>query len=151
MCCTRVWDWYWVITPIRRIPELMQLDSAKSIMRNLPPKCTAGFARLLVKSFRRVPRPPASIRATDFNGSWRANITRSFFSKLTMINSFFILSGTHTVHAQVPARPPLSPDYPLQRMGERRAIPLRVKLYLSPQAWHLSQSENGPTTEFASA
>ena len=74
MCCTRVWDWYWVITPIRRIPELMQLDSAKSIMRNLPPKCTAGFARLLVKSFRRVPRPPASIRATDFNGSWRANI-----------------------------------------------------------------------------
>ncbi|MGQ7115670.1 hypothetical protein ACUOFC_62705, partial [Escherichia sp. TWPC-MK] len=23
-CCTRVWDWYWVITPIRRIPELMQ-------------------------------------------------------------------------------------------------------------------------------
>ncbi len=27
-----------VITPMRRIPELMQLDNAKSIIRNLPPK-----------------------------------------------------------------------------------------------------------------
>ena len=29
---------YCVITPIRRIPELTQLDSAKSMIRNLPPK-----------------------------------------------------------------------------------------------------------------
>jgi len=31
-------DLYWVATPIRRIPELTQFESAKSMMRNLPPK-----------------------------------------------------------------------------------------------------------------
>ena len=31
-------DLYWVMTPILRSPELTQLDSAKSMMRNLPPK-----------------------------------------------------------------------------------------------------------------
>ena len=40
-------DLYWVSTPMRRMPELMQFDSAKSTMRNLPPKYTAGLARLV--------------------------------------------------------------------------------------------------------
>ena len=34
----RLWDLYCVMTLMRRSPELMQLDSAKSMMRNLPPK-----------------------------------------------------------------------------------------------------------------
>jgi hypothetical protein len=55
-------DLYWVMTPMRRRPEFMQFDSAKSMMRNLPPKCTAGLARTLVRSRRREPRPPASTR-----------------------------------------------------------------------------------------
>ena len=29
---------YWVATPMRRMPELSALDSAKSMMRDLPPK-----------------------------------------------------------------------------------------------------------------
>jgi hypothetical protein len=29
---------YWVATAIRRIPELRAFDSAKSMMRDLPPK-----------------------------------------------------------------------------------------------------------------
>ena len=39
------WRWrisecalYWVATPMRRMPELIALDSAKSMMRDLPPK-----------------------------------------------------------------------------------------------------------------
>ncbi len=38
-----------------------------------------------------------------------------------------------------------------QRMGERRAIPLRVKLEHSSPRVAFIASENGPTTEFASA
>lgn len=38
------WAMYWVSTSTRRMPELMQLDSGKSMMRNLPPKGTAGLA-----------------------------------------------------------------------------------------------------------
>ena len=34
------------------------------MIRYLPPKCTAGFASLLVRSKRREPLPPASIIAT---------------------------------------------------------------------------------------
>ena len=41
-------------------PDGRQFDKAKSMMRNLPPKWTAGFARMLVRSRRREPRPPAS-------------------------------------------------------------------------------------------
>ncbi len=61
------WRWrirlcalYWVATPIRRMPELSAFDSAKSMMRLLPPKYTAGLARTAVSSCRREPRPPAS-------------------------------------------------------------------------------------------
>ena len=51
---------YWVATPMRRMPEFSALDSAKSMMRLLPPKYTAGLARMAVSSCSRVPRPPAS-------------------------------------------------------------------------------------------
>ena len=42
---SRLCDLYCVITPMRRMPEFRQFDSAKSMMRNLPPKYTAGLAR----------------------------------------------------------------------------------------------------------
>src|SRR5215471_9211732 len=56
---------YWVKTAIRRTPELRQLESAKSMIRNLPPKNTAGLARRSVSCLRRLPRPPASTSAID--------------------------------------------------------------------------------------
>jgi hypothetical protein len=39
-CMWRISEWalYWVATPIRRMPEFSALDSAKSMMRALPPK-----------------------------------------------------------------------------------------------------------------
>src|SRR3982751_4201975 len=55
----RLCDWYCVAMPMRRMPELRQVESAKSMMRNLPPKGTAGFARHSVSGPRRAPRPPA--------------------------------------------------------------------------------------------
>ena len=56
---------YWVKMPIRRTPELRQFDSAKSMIRNLPPKNTAGLARRSVNCFSRLPRPPARTSAID--------------------------------------------------------------------------------------
>src|SRR5581483_2090256 len=41
------------------MPELIKLLSTKSMMRYLPPKGTAGFARSLVSGESRVPLPPA--------------------------------------------------------------------------------------------
>ena len=41
---------YCVATAMRRMPELSAFDSAKSMMRDLPPKKTAGLARLSVSS-----------------------------------------------------------------------------------------------------
>ena len=55
----RLWALYWVATPMRRMPEFSALDKAKSMIRDLQPKGTAGFARLSVNSIRRLPRPPA--------------------------------------------------------------------------------------------
>ena len=49
-----------VATPIRRMPLFSALDRAKSMIRALPPKWTAGLARLSVSSASRLPRPPAS-------------------------------------------------------------------------------------------
>ena len=54
---------YCVNTPILRIPEFIQFESGKSIIRNLPPNGTAGLVRHMVSCFRRSPRPPAIIRA----------------------------------------------------------------------------------------
>src|SRR5688572_24768539 len=54
---------YCVATPMRRMPEFSAFDSAKSIIRVLPPKKTAGLARRSVSYFSRLPRPPASTYA----------------------------------------------------------------------------------------
>src|SRR3954452_24583527 len=43
--------------------ELTQLDSVKSMIRYLPPKGTAGFARSWERIERRSPSPPARITA----------------------------------------------------------------------------------------
>ncbi len=48
---------------MRRMPEFSAFDSAKSMIRVLPPKYTAGFARVSVSSSSRLPRPPASTNA----------------------------------------------------------------------------------------
>src|SRR5580698_3176215 len=53
---------------MRRMPEFSAFDSAKSMMRVLPPKYTAGLARRSVNSISRLPRPPASTKAR----AWRA-------------------------------------------------------------------------------
>ena len=39
-CRWRISEWalYWVATPMRRMPELIAFDRAKSMMRALPPK-----------------------------------------------------------------------------------------------------------------
>src|SRR3990167_6886751 len=60
------WDLYWVRMLMRRIPELMQLDRGKSMLRYLPPKGTAGFECQRVSDCRREPLPPARIRARVF-------------------------------------------------------------------------------------
>ena len=44
-CRIRLCALYCVQMPMRRMPELTQLDSEKSMIRNLPPNGTAGFAR----------------------------------------------------------------------------------------------------------
>ncbi len=63
---------YCVTTAMRRMPEFRQFDSAKSMIRYLPPKWTAGLTRLLVSAPSRVPRPPAStIARVDFCRSLR--------------------------------------------------------------------------------
>ncbi len=51
---------YCVSTLTRRMPELMQLLSGKSMMRSVPANGTAGLARQLVSCISRLPRPPAS-------------------------------------------------------------------------------------------
>src|ERR1700690_1349244 len=60
----REWALYWVSTPMRRMPELRQLERGKSTMRNLPPNGMAGLARQSVSCFKREPRPPARMRAS---------------------------------------------------------------------------------------
>src|SRR5205809_6450416 len=57
---------------MRLTPELRQFDKAKSMMRNLPPKNTAGLARRSVSCLSRLPRPPASTSASvrRANRSW---------------------------------------------------------------------------------
>ena len=60
MCAIRLCALYCVSTLTRRMPELMQLLSGKSMMRNVPANGTAGLARQFVRFISRVPRPPAS-------------------------------------------------------------------------------------------
>src|SRR5260221_2595462 len=60
MCRLSDNDLYCVAMKILRRPELMELLSAKSMMRYGPPKYTAGFARSFVSGKSRSPAPPAS-------------------------------------------------------------------------------------------
>ncbi len=60
---------YCVATAIRRMPELIAFESAKSMIRDLPPKKTAGLARLSVSSRSLEPRPPASTYAMALRAS----------------------------------------------------------------------------------
>ena len=46
------------------MPEFVQLLNVKSMIRYLPPKGTAGFARLFVNEFNLLPLPPANNIAT---------------------------------------------------------------------------------------
>src|SRR5689334_12778861 len=46
------------------MPELTQLESGKSMIRNLPAKGTEGLARFSERTLRRAPSPPARIMAT---------------------------------------------------------------------------------------
>src|SRR5512134_3527368 len=48
------------------MPELTQFDNGKSIIRYLPAKGTAGFARFTVSTPSREPSPPARITARIF-------------------------------------------------------------------------------------
>src|SRR5881392_3179239 len=54
---------YWVRTTTLSINELTQFESVKSMIRYLPPKGTAGFARTPERIERRSPSPPARITA----------------------------------------------------------------------------------------
>ena len=55
---------YCVSTPTVSIPEFVQFESGKSMIRNFPPNGTAGFAMSPVSTYRRLPCPPASSMAT---------------------------------------------------------------------------------------
>ena len=52
------------------MPEFTQLESEKSMIRYLPPKGIAGFARLRVRCRSRSPRPPAMTTAIVLLVSW---------------------------------------------------------------------------------
>jgi hypothetical protein len=54
------------------MPELMQLDSGKSMIRNLPPKYSAGFARQSVSSCR---RDEPAYKARIFHGGLVDHVT----------------------------------------------------------------------------
>ena len=54
---------YWVSTPMSSMPEFTQFESVKSMMRYLPPKGTAGLARRSDSRHRRLPIPPARMKA----------------------------------------------------------------------------------------
>jgi hypothetical protein len=49
---------------MRLTPELMQFEIGISIKRYLPPMGTAGFERLFVNGYKRLPCPPPKIRQT---------------------------------------------------------------------------------------
>jgi hypothetical protein len=63
MCWISDWALYCVNTKTCRIPELTQLESGKSMIRNLPAKGVAGLARTSVSSSNLEPLPPAMIIA----------------------------------------------------------------------------------------
>src|SRR4030042_2794858 len=67
ICLFNELDLYCVRTEIWRRPELRQLLSVKSMMRNLPPKVTADLDRYLVKGCSLSPVPPAITSASTLS------------------------------------------------------------------------------------
>ncbi len=78
--------WYWVRTPTVSTPELMQLESGKSMMRYFPPNATAGFAILDVSTPSRLPCPPA-----------RSMAIISFFT--IVVTSVFVRYSAHGIRS----------------------------------------------------
>src|SRR5512135_2085260 len=66
MCSFKEWGRYCVRIITSEIPELTQFESVKSMIRYLPAKGTAGFARFSVSTPRRDPSPPARMTALIF-------------------------------------------------------------------------------------
>ncbi len=70
-------DLYCVSTPMRRIPELTQFDSGKSMMRYLPPFGTAGLARgsqMLQPRHIAAPQAPAQCPAREVGHQLRLGV-----------------------------------------------------------------------------
>src|SRR5262252_7403222 len=63
MCSLSECGRYCVRIMTSEIPELTQFESVKSMMRYLPAKGTAGFARFSVRTPSREPSPPARMTA----------------------------------------------------------------------------------------
>src|SRR6478672_5115670 len=83
-CRIKLWALYWVATAIRRMPEFTAFESAKSMMRDFPPKYTAGLARRSVNSIRRLPRPPASTKARACRARGSCRSARIWSSPTTL-------------------------------------------------------------------
>src|ERR1043165_1354673 len=66
MCRLSDAELYCVSTNVRRMSELMQLESAMSTSRYLPPSGTAGFERCCVSGKRRLPAPTAENDSQQF-------------------------------------------------------------------------------------
>jgi len=96
---------YCVSTAMRRRPELTQLPSAKSTMRIVPAKGTAGLARWSVSCCKRVPRPPASTSTKV----WLARVPRL----LWLMVEASLAPG---------ARRGVQPEIDTQRVGPRIAL-----------------------------
>ena len=80
---------YWVNTPTVSIPLFAQFDKGKSIIRDFPPKLTAGFAIFLVRDSNRVPLPPASNMATNSFSKEPHLILNLFYHEDKKLNLMF--------------------------------------------------------------
>src|SRR5262252_3821872 len=70
------------------MPELRAFERAKSMIRDLPPKNTAGFARRSVSSISREPRPPASTQAMLRRARWSPHRHGRFLFRAMPIDCF---------------------------------------------------------------
>ena len=121
------WRWrirlcalYWVATAMRRMPELRRFESAKSMMRDLPPKVYRGLARRSVNSISRLPRP-----RPEHTPSPAARASRSVSSSSS---PFVVLASTAAPSHARPFVPPPEPRPAAARLGRgaREALPTRT-------------------------
>src|SRR5215472_3480173 len=92
------------------MPELRAFERAKSMMRDLPPKKTAGFARRSVSSIGREPRPPASTQAMLRRARWSPHRHGRFLLRAMPIDCFtfahhLVAHRGWTVSGDAPASP----------------------------------------------